>query len=88
MTDTELMDFVKRTLFSVAPDLEGETVDPDRTFHDQFEIDSMDFLNFVIGLNKQTGLEIPEAEYPKLQTASGVVDYLRTHWPGASSQGV
>ena len=50
MTDAELMDLVKRTLFSVAPDLEGETVDPDRTFRDQFEIDSMDFLNFVIGL--------------------------------------
>jgi acyl carrier protein len=83
MTDAELMELVKRTLFAVAPDLEGETVDPDRTFHDQFEIDSMDFLNFVIGLNKATGLEVPEADYPKLQTPSGAVEYLRTHWPRA-----
>ena len=83
MTDTELMDFVKRTLFSVAPDLEGETLDPDQTFREQFEIDSMDFLNFVIGLNKQTGLDIPEADYPQLQTPSEVVEYLRTHWPRA-----
>lgn len=27
----------------------------------------MDSLNFVIGLNKRTGVEIPEADYPKLQ---------------------
>jgi acyl carrier protein len=83
MTDAELMDLVKRTLFSVAPDLEGETIDPDRSFRDQFEIDSMDFLNFVIGLNKATGVEIPEADYPQLQNPAGAVDYLRTHWPRA-----
>jgi acyl carrier protein len=83
MTDSELMDVVKRTLISVAPDLEGERFDPDQTFRDQFEIDSMDFLNFVIGLNKQTGLEIPEADYSQIQTLSGAADYLRTRWPRA-----
>jgi acyl carrier protein len=83
MTDVELMELVKRTLFAVAPDLEGETMDPDQTWREQFEIDSMDFLNFVIGLNKQTGIEIPEADYPKLQTPSQAVAYLRDHWPRA-----
>jgi len=83
MTDAELMDIVKETLFSVAPDLEGESVQPEATFRDQFEIDSMDFLNFVIGLNKRTGIEIPEADYPKLQTPTDTVVYLRTHWPQA-----
>jgi len=83
MTDAELMDLVKRTLFSVAPDLEDERLDPDQTFREQFEIDSMDFLNFVIGLSKQTGLDVPEADYPQLQTPSAVVDYLRAHWPPA-----
>jgi acyl carrier protein len=83
MTDAELMDIVKQTLFAVAPDLEGETVEPEATFRDQFEIDSMDFLNFVIGLNKRTGLEIPEADYPRLQSPADAVGYLRAHWPRA-----
>jgi acyl carrier protein len=83
MTDADLMDIVKQTLFAVAPDLEGETVEPEATFRDQFEIDSLDFLNFVIGLNKRTGLEIPEVDYPQLQTPAGTVAYLRTHWPRA-----
>ena len=83
MTDVELLELVKRTLFAVAPDLEGERIDADQTWREQLEIDSMDFLNFVIGLNKQTGIEIPEADYPKLQTPSQVVAYLRDHWPRA-----
>jgi acyl carrier protein len=83
MTDAELMDIVKATLFSVAPDLEGENIEPEETFRDQFEIDSMDFLNFVIGLNKRTSVEIPEADYPKLQTPADTVAYLRAHWPRA-----
>jgi acyl carrier protein len=77
------MDLVKRTLFTVAPDLEGETIDPEQSFRKQFEIDSMDFLNFIIGLSKLTGLEIPETDYPQLQTPNDVVQYLRSHWPRA-----
>jgi acyl carrier protein len=77
------MEVVRRTLFAVAPDLEGEPIDPEQSFREQFEIDSMDFLNFVIGLNKLTGLEIPEADYPQLQTPRAAVEYLRSHWPRA-----
>lgn len=79
MTGNELEDLVKQTLYSVAPDIEGEEIAPDETFADQFEIDSMDFLNFIIGLHKATGVEIPEKDYPKLTTLSGSVAYLRSH---------
>ncbi|MXN64032.1 acyl carrier protein [Stappia sp. GBMRC 2046] len=76
MTQEQSEDLVKRILFQVAPELEGEDVDPDEPFREQFEIDSMDFLNLVIGLNKETGIEIPEEDYPKLETLSGCVAYL------------
>lgn len=77
MTNDELNELVKRTLFDVAPELEGEEIAPDETFADQFEIDSMDFLNFIIGLHKATGVDIPEADYPKLTTFTGVTSYLQ-----------
>ena len=77
MTDPEMTELVKATLFGVAPDLEGETVKPDIPFRDQFEIDSMDFLNFIIALHKKTGIDIPEREYPKLDSLSGAVRYLK-----------
>ena len=79
MTDAELADLVTKALFSVAPDLEGETIDPDKPFRGQFEIDSMDFLNFVIALHEAVGIEIPEKEYPKVQSLAGTVAYLREH---------
>lgn len=79
MTEQDLSELVKQTLYDVAPELEGEEVMPDETFADQFDIDSMDFLNFVIGLNKATGVEIPEADYPEVATLSGCVAYLKSH---------
>jgi acyl carrier protein len=79
MTDDELAELVKTTLIGVAPDIEGEDFDPNETFRDQFEIDSMDFLNFVIALHKVTGVDIPEADYPRLQTVSDTVAYLKAH---------
>jgi acyl carrier protein len=83
MTDADLMEIVQETLIAVAPDLDGEQFDPDKTFRDQFDIDSMDFLNFVIGLCRKTGLNITEADYPELQTPGAAVRYLKAHWePG------
>ncbi|NOV16998.1 acyl carrier protein [Ensifer adhaerens] len=81
MIDTELADLVKSCLYTVAPDIEGEPIDPEKSFRAQFEIDSMDFLNFVIGLHKATGVEILERDYPSLQTLSGAVAFLRQGSP-------
>jgi acyl carrier protein len=77
MNDLELTDMVKRVLFDVAPDLEGETVDPDIPFREQFEFDSMDFLNFIIGLHQASGIQIPEADYPQLAGLDDCVAYLK-----------
>lgn len=59
------------------PDLEDEIIDPETAFRDQFEFDSMDFLNFVIGLHQASGEEIPEADYPQLTSLNDCVSYLR-----------
>ena len=79
MTDTEIEALVKKALYDVAPDLEGEPIEPGETFRDQFEIDSMDFLNFVIAVHEATGLDIPEADYNELQTLAGASAYVKKH---------
>jgi acyl carrier protein len=40
------------------------------------DLDSIDFLNFVVGLHEATGLEIPERDYPLLSTVEGCLTYL------------
>ena len=76
MTEPELIATIKTALFSVAPELEDEEIDPTLPFRDQFDIDSMDFLNFIIALHDSTGVDIPEADYPKLSTMDGSYSYL------------
>jgi acyl carrier protein len=76
MNKEQLADLVKRTLYEVAPDLESEPLDPNARFNEQFEFDSMDFLNFITGLHRATGLELPEKDYPRLSSQESAVAYL------------
>lgn len=76
MTADELRDAVLRALAEVAPEADAATLRPDVGLRDQLDIDSMDFLNFVIGIHEQTGVDIPEADYGRLRTLDELVDYL------------
>mgnify|MGYP001812063272 CR=1 FL=1 len=49
MTDAEITALVTRCVYEVAPEIEGEEIVPDEPLTDQFELDSMDQLNLVIG---------------------------------------
>ena len=68
---------VRTALYAIAPDIEGEPLDADARYRDQFEFDSMDFLRFVMELHRLTGIDIPEGDYPRLQTLNAGVAYLR-----------
>lgn len=63
----------------VAPDAQTDTIDAHQSFRDQYEIDSVDFLNFVLELEKRVGIQVPEGDYPKLSSLAGCVDYLAAH---------
>ena len=36
----------------------------------------MDLLHFAVGIHEQTGIDIPEADYPKLTTLESGLSYL------------
>jgi acyl carrier protein len=76
VTASEIRALVLRSLREVAPEVDPARVAPDVDLREQLEIDSMDFLNFVIGLHQATGVDIPEADYPKLQTLDACAAYL------------
>jgi acyl carrier protein len=58
----------------IAPELED--VAPAKPLRDQVDLDSMDWLNFLVALNERLKIEIPEADYRKLGTLQQIVDYL------------
>jgi acyl carrier protein len=76
MTRDEIRETVLRALSRIAPEADLSQLRPDRRIRDQLDIDSMDLLNFVIGLHKEFRIEIPEADYPQLATLNGCIDYL------------
>lgn len=76
MTNEEIKNAVLRILNGIAPEADSASIKPNVALRDQLDLDSMDFLNFVIGLSKELGVEIPEADYPKMATLDGCVEYL------------
>jgi acyl carrier protein len=76
MSREEIADLVRGALTSVAPESESQPIEPDAEFRDQMDLDSMDFLNFIIALHEATGIDIPERDYPQLASLNGCIDYL------------
>ncbi len=76
MTEAQLREAILQALFSVAPEAEGERLDPSANLRDQLDIDSMDFLNFLIALKDTVGVEVPEADYAQVASLDDCVRYL------------
>jgi len=82
MTETELRERLLAILGGIAPEAREIDIDPEQSFRDQLDIDSMDFLNFVTAVHKQLGVPIPELDYPRLASLNGAVHYLLAKLPG------
>jgi acyl carrier protein len=74
--EADLREIVLRVLGEVAPDADTAALEPDDDFRQRLDLDSMDHLNFVVGLHEATGIDIPERDYGKLTTVRGAVAYL------------
>jgi acyl carrier protein len=78
VNEQELRDIVIGALTEVAPDIDPAGIDPEANLAEQLDVDSIDFLNVVVAVHEQTGIEIPERDYPKLATLDDAVAYLLT----------
>ena len=81
MSDAEIRQKVLGILGGLAPEIDVHTLKPDVRLRDQMDIDSMDFLNFLIGVDAELGVDIPEADYPRLATLNAIYAYLREKLP-------
>jgi acyl carrier protein len=76
MSDTDIRAVVVEELSNIAPDVDMSTIDPSADLREALDIDSMDFLNFITGLEEGAGVRIPEPDYAKVSSLSSAVDYL------------
>jgi acyl carrier protein len=68
---------VFEVLHSIAPEVDTGELLPTRALRSQIDLDSMDWLNFLIGLHQRLGVDIPEADYAALVSLDNVLDYLQ-----------
>jgi acyl carrier protein len=64
-------------LGQIAPEADFDELEADEDIREALDIDSFDFLNFLIALNEKLGVEIPEADYGQLNTMEELITYLQ-----------
>ena len=77
MTDQYVSTALAEELHRIAPDVSLEDVDLAGDLREEFDIDSMDFMTLITALGKRFDLDMPEADYPLMQSFSALVSYLR-----------
>ena len=76
MTDTELRTLILNALTEVAPEADPAAVVGNEPLQEQFDLDSMDYLQFLENLSEASGAEIPERDYDALSTLDDCIAYL------------
>lgn len=76
MTTDEAKAVIFGVLGNVAPEIDPTTVDHDVDLSEQLDLDSMDFLNWMIGISEVTKLEIPQRDATEFLTIDGAAAYL------------
>lgn len=74
--DPRLRDAVVATLRRIAPELSPDAIDAGAPLRDQVDLDSMDWLNFIVALHEKFAVQIPEADYRRLVSLDDLVAYL------------
>ena len=81
MKPEELKNEVLGLLTTIAPEVEPGILRPDQPLRNQVDLDSMDWLNFLVALHERLKVDIPEADYGKLVTLDDLLAYLKRKMP-------
>jgi acyl carrier protein len=78
-TRDEIRAGVVAELTTIAPEIEEGDLTDAELLRDQVDLDSMDWLNFLVALNKRFAVDIPESQYASLRTLDDLTGYIDAH---------
>jgi acyl carrier protein len=81
MTPEQARRVIFEVLADIAPEVEESMVDDSHDLTEQLDLDSMDYLNWMVGINEVTGIDIPQRDVSEFLTIAGAVAYLVAHRP-------
>ena len=67
---------VLTVFLQVAPDVDSARLKRDVPFRDQYDFDSMDTLNFAIGLHERFDIDVPETQYRELASLAKATTFV------------
>lgn len=76
MSEADVEQRVLAGFLEIAPDVDPARLKREVPFREQFDFDSMDTLNFAIGLHQAFGIEVPETSYREIASLAGAVAYV------------
>jgi acyl carrier protein len=76
VADRRVREAALRVLAGIAPEADLAALADDANLRRALDLDSIDFQNFVIGLGKALGTDIPERDVARLSTLAGCIGYL------------
>jgi acyl carrier protein len=79
MNKEQARQIIFEVLGEIAPEVDPAAVDDSSDLTEQLDLDSMDYLNWMLGINQATGVEIPQRDVSRFLTIDGAVDYLVDH---------
>jgi len=63
-------------ILNIAPEVEEKEIEEDEDIQESLELDSFDFLKILTALNEKLGVDVPEADYEKVDTLNKMVEYF------------
>ena len=91
MTREPLDQALRQALMRVAPEVDAATLDGARPLRRQVDLDSADWLNFLIEIERRLGVTVEDEQAGRLDTLDKLRDYCAARLPptglGASPHG-
>jgi len=76
MNKEQIKTSIIKQILIIAPDLEQDDIPSDENLQNALEIDSYDFLRLLTVLYEQLGVQVPEADYGKVDTLNRMAEYF------------
>lgn len=76
MNALEIKKTIFRVLGQIAPEADFDKLLQEENLREALDIDSFDFLNVIIGISKELGVDVPESDYSKITTLADMISYL------------
>ncbi|MEK6481835.1 phosphopantetheine-binding protein [Catalinimonas sp. 4WD22] len=68
----KILQLLKKT----APEADLSSLDPKANLREELDIDSIDWLNLIVAIDEELGIDIPESDYDQLSSLDDLLQYL------------